>query len=67
MLDISTKLVTLDGLTRDEVVPFYVGLIESNAPHSEIVGLHRFIRAKWSVSAITYIKNKAWNLAFSGN
>jgi hypothetical protein len=53
LLDVST-------LTRDEVVPFYRNLIQSNPSDDEVVSINQLILTKWKPSGLIYIKEKAW-------
>jgi hypothetical protein len=53
-------LKEVQSLTRDQVVPYYVNLIVSNASESDIQRVNRLILSKWTSSGLNYIKEKAW-------
>lgn len=54
------KLNDVSTLKRDDVIPYYVDLITSNASVEEVKRVNQLIIKKWSASALLYIKNKAW-------
>jgi hypothetical protein len=53
-------LKEVQSLTRDQVVPYYVNLIVSNASEADIQRVNRLILSKWTSSGLNYIKEKAW-------
>lgn len=55
-----SPLTEVRTLTRDEVVPYYVHLILSDAPDEEIKRVNKLILTKWTSSGLLYIKEKAW-------
>ena len=58
------ELKTLDGMVRNDVVPYYRNFIligkKRRVPGSEIFRINQMIIKKWSIPALTYIKEKAW-------
>lgn len=54
------SLTEVESLTRDQVVPYYKGLILTNAPDDEIKRVNKLILSKWTSSGLNYIKEKAW-------
>ena len=60
-------LKSLNGMVRAEVVPYYVDLIldrETDTPENpEVLRINNLIIEKWSLSALTYIKEQAWYAA----
>lgn len=56
------KLTDVSKMTRDEVVPYYEFLISSSPSDGEVIRINNLILSKWSNSALTYIKEKAWKL-----
>lgn len=52
--------IDISKLTRDDVAPFYVMLIENCDNDTLIHSFNLKITSKWSGSALEYIKKKAW-------
>jgi hypothetical protein len=58
------KLTDLSAMTRNDIVPYYVALINGEADPSskEVIRINSLIMEKWSASALLYIKEKAWKI-----
>lgn len=57
----STELTSLDGMKRDDVIPYYRWLIiMASKDEKEPQRLAEMVKQKWSVNALHYILKKAW-------
>jgi hypothetical protein len=63
-VEILHPLTSVDGMTRNEVVPYYTYLIlcERHAD-DEVVRVNQLILSKWTHAGLLYIKEKAWKEA----
>lgn len=52
--------IDISKLKRDEVVAFYRMMIEAVNDDKVVVNFNDKIIKKWSLSSLSYIKNKAW-------
>lgn len=59
--------IDLSKLTRDDVVSFYVMMIEDCSNDLIIADFNKRIINKWSDSALVYIKDKAWKQVADNN
>jgi hypothetical protein len=58
------ELISVIGMTRDKIVPYYVDLIktETTHPSKEVRRVNDLILSKWSPSGLLYIKDAAWKI-----
>jgi hypothetical protein len=59
------QLVSVDKMTRDDVVPYYASLIVSGR-HIDVSRVNQLILSKWTPSGLLYIKDKAWKTEMYG-
>lgn len=52
----------LKDMTRNDVVPVYVKMLQENISDDQVVRINGLIIKRWSASALIYIKDKAWKI-----
>lgn len=61
------NVTLIGGVTRNDLVPMYAGMITFGAPDNFIVLFNKAILSKWKPSGLEYIKDRAWKLVDSFN
>jgi hypothetical protein len=52
----------LRNMTRNEVVPIYVTMLQENVHPDQVRRINGLIIVRWSTSALLYIKERAWQI-----
>lgn len=52
----------LKDMTRNDVVPIYVKILEDGISRDQIARINNLIIKRWSNAALIYIKDKAWKI-----
>jgi hypothetical protein len=52
----------LADMTRNDVVPIYVKILEEGISRDQIKRINDLIIKRWSIPGLMYIKEKAWKI-----
>lgn len=52
----------LKDMTRNDVVPIYVSILENGISRDQIARINQLIMDRWSIPGLMYIKDKAWKI-----